>query len=303
MVQEFHRTFTLAGYQQLHFAQKGKFATPHYGGLHHIGIDHDGAFAGPHQFFKGDVEIVKLPFHHPGQMKLIIFHLKHLIRHRRVHIDGLHSRKMLSNPVHFPSKRWTHRLCLVIVAHSGEGELEIGSQLVPIQSLGTHHRALPSCGRFDEPKLFSHPQMDGKRCQGLGLGEVQQLSFTDSRQNQSIVFPGHGGHPVLFQSNMGSFIPHCRLGVLLFDHELLHAFAVHFLHHALPKQVARRDRLFRTHYLFQFHMAILGLETDLSIRPCAEFSSHERDVELNDNGMRIRGDHAIALSLIRNGHG
>ena len=95
----------------------------------------------------------------------------------------------------------------------------------------------------------------------------------------------------------------CNPDVLFFDHELLHAFVVHFLHHALPKQVAQRDRLFRTHDLIQFHMALLGLETDLSIRPCAEFSSHERDVEFDDLGMRIRGDDGIALSLIRDGHG
>ena len=94
-----------------------------------------------------------------------------------------------------------------------------------------------------------------------------------------------------------------RPGVILFDHELLHDFAVRFLHHSLPKQVARRDRLFLNHDLFQFHVALLGLETDPSIRPYAEFSSHERDVELNDNGMRIRRDHAISLSLIWGGHG
>ena len=59
---------------------------------------------------------------------------------------------------------------------------------------------------------------------------------------------------------MGSLIPLMKPGVLLFDHELLHAFIVHFLHHSLPKQVARRDRLFRTNDLFQFHMALFVLK-------------------------------------------
>ena len=122
-------------------------------------------------------------------------------------------------------------------------------------------------------------------------------------QNEGIVFPGHGGHPVLFQSDQGSFIPHCRPGILLFDHELLHAFVVHCLHHSLPKQVAQRDRLFRTHDLFQFHMALLGLKTDPSIRPVDIFSRHVRHGEFDDFCMRIRGDDGIALSFIRDGQG
>ena len=78
-----------------------------------------------------------------------------------------------------------------------------------------------------------------------------------------------------------------RPGVLLFEHELLHAFVVHFLDHSFPKQAVRRDRLFRTHDLFQFHMVLLGLETDPSMLPCDIFSSQERHVELNDSCMRI----------------
>ena len=46
-------------------------------------------------------------------------------------------------------------------------------------------------------------------------------------------------------------------------------------------------RLFRTHDLFQFHMVLLGLETDPSILPCDIFWSQERHVELNDSCMRI----------------
>ena len=112
-------------------------------------------------------------------------------------------------------------------------------------------------------------------------------------------FPGHGGHPVLFHSDMGSFIPFMRPGVLLFVHELLHAFVVH----SFPKQVARRDSLFGTHNLFQFPMVLLGLETDPSIRPVDIFSSQERHGKLNDNGMRIRRDDVIALSSIQYGQG
>ena len=183
---------------------------------------------------------------------------------------------MLSIPVHVPSIRWIGGGCLAIKGHRGEGELQIGSQLVPIHSLGTHNRPLPSLGWLDQPKLFSHSQIDGKRGHGLGMVEVEQLSFRDSMQNEGIFFAGHGGHPVLFHSDMGSFIPFMRPGILLFVHELLHAFVVHFLHHLFPKQVTRRDRLFGTHNLFQFHMVLLGLETDPSIRPVDVFSIQER---------------------------
>ena len=50
-------------------------------------------------------------------------------------------------------------------------------------------------------------------------------------------------------------------------------------------------------------MVLLGLETDPSIRPVDVFSSQDRHGKLNDNGMKIRGDHAIALSLIRYSQG
>ena len=86
-------------------------------------------------------------------------------------------------------------------------------------------------------------------------------------QDQTIVFPAQARHPGLFHTDMGSFIPFMCPDVLLFVHELLHAFVVYCLHQSFPKQVARRDRLFRTHDLFQFHMILLRLETDPFIRP------------------------------------
>ena len=69
-------------------------------------------------------------------MKLVIFHLKHLIRHPPRHLCGLYSRIMRSIPVHVRSIGWTGGGCLVIVGHRGEGELQIGSQLVPFTPWG-----------------------------------------------------------------------------------------------------------------------------------------------------------------------
>ena len=40
-----------------------------------------------------------------------------------------------------------------------------------------------SVGWLDQPKLFSHSQIEGKLGQGLGMAEVQQLSSRDSMQN------------------------------------------------------------------------------------------------------------------------
>ena len=86
--------------QYLYLTQQGKFASPYQGRFHHIRIDPHCAFARTHQFFKGGVEIVKLPFHHPGQMKPLIFHLKHLIHHLAGQICRLCPGIMLSILVH-----------------------------------------------------------------------------------------------------------------------------------------------------------------------------------------------------------
>ena len=115
-------------------------------------------------------------------MKLVIFHLKHLIRHLPDHIGWLYSRTMLSIPVHVLSIRWIGGGCFVIVGQREEGKLQIGSQVLSIHSLGPHHRPLPSVGWFDQPKLLSHSQIDYKRGQGFSMAEVQQLSFRDSMQ-------------------------------------------------------------------------------------------------------------------------
>ena len=161
---------------------------------------------------------------------------------------------MLSIPVRVRSMRWIFLFFFffVIIGHGVEGELQLGSQHIP------HH----SLGLVDQPKLFSHTQIDGKRRQGLSLVAIQQLSFSYSMQNQGIFFPGHGGHPVLLHTDKGLFIPIKRQGVVLFIHEVNHDCVVHFLHYSFPKQAARRHRLFQTHDFFQFHNVLLGLEAD-----------------------------------------
>ena len=69
---------------------------------------------------------------------------------------------MLSIPVHVRSMRWICGGCFVIIGHGVEGELQLGAQHIP------HH----SLGLVDQPKLFSHTQIDGKRRQGLSLVAV-----------------------------------------------------------------------------------------------------------------------------------
>ena len=61
--------------------------------------------------------------------------------------------------------------------------------------------------------------------------------------------------------------------------------------------------MFGTHNIFQFHIVLLGFETHSSIVPVDVFSRQIRHAEFDDFGMKIRGDDAIALSLIRDGQG
>ena len=182
--------------------------------------------------------------------------------------------------------------CLAIKGHGGASELEIGTQYI----------RCPSLGFLDEPKFTRHTHIQGKGSQGFGLVAVQKVSFGHSMQNESIVFPGHHGHPVLFHTDQGSFIPIIGLGIIFFVHECLHGLVVHFLHQSFPKQAARGHRMFGTHNIFQFHHIFLGLKTDLSILPVDIFSRQIRHAEFGDLGMRIYRDHAIALSMTTTRH-
>ena len=72
-------------------------------------------------------------------------------------------------------------------------ELYIGSQRV----------RTPSLGLFDQPKLFSHTQIDGKRCQGLGRGGEETRSGTEKRCSHNL----QSGHPAWWSADNCSIFP------------------------------------------------------------------------------------------------